>query len=59
MCIRDREKAVDKALNMIKVKYTILEPVIDFRKSLDNKVLCLLYTSGTLAGGQSIADSDV
>ena len=24
---------------MIKVKYTILEPVLDFRKSLDNKVL--------------------
>ena len=35
---------------MIKVKYTVLEPVLDFRKSLDNKVLvhpeeCLLYTS--------------
>ena len=54
MCIRDSvrsvgdavaivvgesEKAVDKALNMIKVKYTVLEPVLDFRKSLDNKVL--------------------
>ena len=37
--VGESEKAVDKALNMIKVKYTILEPVLDFRKSLDNKVL--------------------
>ena len=28
-----------QALNMRKVKYTVLEPVLDFRKSLDNKVL--------------------
>ena len=37
--VGESEKAVDKALNMIKVKYTVLEPVLDFRKSLDNKVL--------------------
>lgn len=33
------EKSVDKALNMIKVKYTVLEPVLDFRKAKDNKIL--------------------
>lgn len=33
------EKAVDKALKLIKVKYEVLEPVLDFRKSKDNPVL--------------------
>ncbi|HIT72693.1 MAG TPA: molybdopterin-dependent oxidoreductase [Candidatus Fimicola cottocaccae] len=33
------EKSVDKALNMIKVKYTVLEPILDFRKSKDNEIL--------------------
>ena len=30
------EKAVDKALFLIKVKYQMLEPILDFRQSLDN-----------------------
>ena len=30
------EKAVDKALSLIKVKYQLLEPILDFRQSLDN-----------------------
>ena len=33
------EKAVDKALRLIKVKYKVLEPVLDFRTAKDNKVL--------------------
>ena len=35
----ETEKAVDKALCVIKVKYQVLEPVLDFRKALDNPVL--------------------
>ncbi len=33
------EKSVDKAISLIKVKYEVLEPVLDFRKSMDNKIL--------------------
>lgn len=33
------EKSVDKALSMIKVKYDVLEPILDFRESKDNKIL--------------------
>lgn len=33
------EAAVDKALRMIKVKYQVLEPVLDFRTAKDNKIL--------------------
>ena len=33
------EKAVDKALSLIKVKYQVLEPILDFRQSLDNSNL--------------------
>lgn len=33
------EEAVKKALKLIKVKYEVLEPVLDFRKALDNPVL--------------------
>lgn len=35
----ENEKAVDKALRLIKVKYKVLEPVLDLRKAKDNKVL--------------------
>ena len=35
----ETEKAVDKALRVIKVKYQVLEQVLDFRKALDNPVL--------------------
>ena len=35
----ENEKAVDKALRLIKVKYQVLEPILDFRKALDNEVL--------------------
>lgn len=35
----ENEKAVNKALNLIKVKYEVLEPVLDFRKAKDNKIL--------------------
>ena len=33
------EKAVDKALSLIKVKYQLLDAVLDFRTALDNPVL--------------------
>lgn len=35
----ETEKAVDKALSLIKVKYEVLEPILDFHESLDNKLL--------------------
>ena len=35
----DTEAAVDRALRMIKVKYQVLEPVLDFRKAKDNPIL--------------------
>lgn len=35
----ETEAAVDKALRMIKVKYQVLEPVLDFRTAKDNKIL--------------------
>lgn len=35
----ENEKAVDRALKLIKVKYQVLEPVLDFRKAKDNKIL--------------------
>ncbi|MBC3887137.1 molybdopterin-dependent oxidoreductase [Acetobacterium paludosum] len=35
----DNEKTVDKALRRIKVKYDILEPILDFRCAKDNEVL--------------------
>lgn len=35
----ETEKAVDKALNMIKVKYEVLEPILDFHEALENKIL--------------------
>ena len=33
------EKCVDKALKLIKVQYEVLEPLLDFRKAKDNKIL--------------------
>lgn len=33
------EKAVDRALAMIKVKYNVLEPVLDFHTAMDNPIL--------------------
>ena len=35
----ETEKAVDRALKLIKVTYDVLEPVLDFRTSLDNPIL--------------------
>ena len=35
----ETEKAVDKAMSLIKVKYNVLEPVLDFHKAKDNEVL--------------------
>ncbi|MCI6886090.1 MAG: molybdopterin-dependent oxidoreductase, partial [Lachnospiraceae bacterium] len=35
----ETEEAVDRALRMIKVKYQVLEPVLDFRKAKDNPIL--------------------
>lgn len=35
----ETEKAVDKALSLIKVKYEVLKPILDFHESLDNKIL--------------------
>lgn len=33
------EASVDKALKLIRVKYQVLEPLIDFREAKDNKIL--------------------
>lgn len=33
------EKCVDKALKLIKVKYEVLEAILDFRESKDNKIV--------------------
>ncbi len=33
------EKAVDKAISLIKVEYEVFEPVLNFREALDNKTL--------------------
>lgn len=33
------EKSVDKALGLLKVKYDVLEPLLDFREAKDNKIL--------------------
>lgn len=41
----ENEKAVDEAMKLIKVKYEILEPVLDFRQSLDNDILVHPETS--------------
>lgn len=35
----ENEKCVDKALKLIKVEYEVLEPVLDFTKALDNKIV--------------------
>lgn len=35
----ENEKAVDKALKLVKVKYRVLEPVLDFHKAKDNEIL--------------------
>ena len=34
----ENEDCVDKALKLIKVDYEIKEPVLDFRKALDNPI---------------------
>lgn len=35
----ETEKAVDKAMKLIQVTYDVLEPVLDFHKAKDNKIL--------------------
>ena len=35
----ETEEAVDRSLKMIKVKYEVLEPLLDFRKAKDNEIL--------------------
>lgn len=35
----ETEEAVDRALKMIKVKYEVLKPLLDFRKAKDNEIL--------------------
>ncbi len=35
----ETEKAVDKALKLIKVEYEVLEPLLDFRKAKDSSIL--------------------
>ena len=35
----ETEKAVDKAMKLIKVTYEVLEPVLDYHQALDNKIL--------------------
>lgn len=33
------EKSVDKAIGLLKVKYNVLEPILDFRQAKDNKII--------------------
>ncbi|MGB4439403.1 MAG: molybdopterin cofactor-binding domain-containing protein [Sedimentibacter sp.] len=33
------EKSINKALTLIKVKYDVLEPILDFRKGMDSKII--------------------
>ena len=35
----ENEKAVNRALNLIKVKYNVLDAVLDFRKAIDNETV--------------------
>ena len=35
----ESEKAVDRALRLIKVKYQVLEPVLDLHTAKDNPIL--------------------
>lgn len=35
----ETEKAVKKAMNLIKVKYEVLEPILDFRKAKDHTII--------------------
>ena len=35
----ETEKAVDRAISMIKVQYEVLEPILDYHKALDNPIL--------------------
>lgn len=35
----ENEKAVNKALNLIKVKYEVLDAVLDFREAIDNDII--------------------
>lgn len=35
----ETEKAVDKAMKLIKVKYQVLEPILDFHQAKDNQIL--------------------
>lgn len=35
----ETEEAVDQALRLIKVKYEVLEPILDFRKAKDHEIL--------------------
>ena len=35
----ETEKAVDRALALIRVEYRVLEPLLDFRKAIDNPIL--------------------
>ena len=37
--VGENEKCVEKALKLIKVDYEVLEPVLDFHKAKDNKVI--------------------
>ena len=39
-------KCVDKALKLIKVQYEVLEPILDFHKAKDNKILVHRKTTG-------------
>lgn len=42
----ETEEAVDKALRLIKVKYQVLEPVLDFHTAKDNPILVHRRTAG-------------
>jgi len=39
MVVGENEKAVDMALELVKVDYEVLPPVLDFHKALDNEVV--------------------
>lgn len=35
----DNERAIDKAMKLIKVEYEVLEPILDYEKAIDSKVI--------------------
>ena len=47
----ETEKAVDRAISMIKVQYEVLEPILDYHKALDNPILVRCWCRNNLPAG--------